>query len=618
MRRRAFTALLVTVCSVAFGAACNNILGVDQDYVVGDPFGAGGAGAGGSDTIACAEVTDCPPPPDGCQTSICLAGACGFVPAAAGAAVAQQVAGDCLVQVCDGAGNTASQNDDADLPDDSSSCTEDLCNSGVAEHLPLALGTACSGGSNGVCDDAGMCVECNAIADCTSLPPDDECQQRSCAMGSCTPQFTAAGTAVTLQTTGDCKVNACDGAGSSQQDNDDGDVPDDGNDCTQDVCTAGVPSNPNEAMGTVCAAGQCNDMGQCTGCTMPSDCGTDTFCRVRTCVATVCGFTFTAAGTALPGAQQVAADCLELQCDGNGGVQAVPSATDLPADDGNECTADSCQNGVAVHPPLPLDSVCSQGGVVCDGNGACVACNSPGQCPDQGTVCQSATCMANSCGLMNTPDDALAPAGSQTDGDCSVVLCDGVGGTKTNADANDLPDDLNDCTDDVCTGTTPSNPPTMAGTACGTAGTCDGAGNCVGCGVAPAAPGGGACPAICDDCTGNICRIDCTQAKCRKTTVDCPAGYACDVRCVGTAVCDSSILNCPDTYACDVQCQGSDACFGVDVKCGSGPCSLTCVSGAFHCQGAKLACGSDACTEICNGSYDPMTTCGDSCSCTEC
>jgi hypothetical protein len=45
----------------------------------------------------------------------------------------------------------------------------------------------------------------------------------------------------------------------------------------------------------------------------------------------------------------------------------------VPVDDGNPCTADVCENGVATSKPTPAGSVCSIGGTECDGAGACVA-----------------------------------------------------------------------------------------------------------------------------------------------------------------------------------------------------------------------------------------------------
>lgn len=41
-------------------------------------------------------------------------------------------------------------------------------------------------------------------------------------------------------------------------------------------------------------------------------------------------------------------------------------------DDGNQCTADSCSNGVPKTTPLPVGAPCSQNGTTCDGVGNCV------------------------------------------------------------------------------------------------------------------------------------------------------------------------------------------------------------------------------------------------------
>jgi hypothetical protein len=586
--------------------SCHLAIGVNDRQFVETSPGTGGQGAtgggGGTTVTPCTQVTDCPTPQSECESPICLGGVCGTVPVAAGADAMQQTAGDCQTLVCDGAGNTTTQNDDSDVPDDGTSCTDDACNSGAPEHTPLALGTSCSDGGGAVCDDAGACVQCNAIADCSSLPPDDECQARGCDAGSCASSYTAAGTAVTLQTTGDCKVNQCDGAGMTVSANADTDLPDDGNDCTMDVCTAGVPSNPNLPMGTTCAAGTCNDMGQCTGCSVGSDClGTDTFCRTRTCTANVCGFSFTAAGTPLPVGSQTAADCLVLQCDGAGGIQAVADDSDLPVDDGNQCTNDVCQNGVVKHPPRAVDIPCSQGGgTVCDGNGDCVECNSGGQCADQGTVCQTATCMSKMCGLQNTADNTPAPSSAQTSGDCKVVLCDGAGGTKTSPDPADTFDDLNDCTDDICNGTMPSNPPSMSGTSCGSGGTCDGAGNC----------STGGTGANGDPCT--------TTAECMSGF--CVDGVCCDgacsalcMACIGSSTdgADGSCLPVSAGSDPNGECMGQDNCDGAGSCTGSGsgengtPCSDggDCMSG--NC--AYGVCCNQACTDACKSCLSSST-----------
>ena len=100
------------------------------------------------------------------------------------------------------------------------------------------------------------------------LPPDDDCKMRTCTGGMCGQQFADAGTEVneTLQMPGDCQVVVCDGAGATTSQADDGDLPVDGLECTDDVCMAGVPSNPPVTVGTPCGMdGMCDAMGQCVG-----------------------------------------------------------------------------------------------------------------------------------------------------------------------------------------------------------------------------------------------------------------------------------------------------------------------------------------------------------------
>jgi hypothetical protein len=72
---------------------------------------------------------------------------------------------------------------------------------------------------------------------------------------------------------------------------------------------------------------------------------------------------------------------------GGGGADTTSSAATtsggtggsacVPVDDGNACTVDVCENGVAVNKPVPAGNPCSIGGTMCDGMGACVAtpCN---------------------------------------------------------------------------------------------------------------------------------------------------------------------------------------------------------------------------------------------------
>jgi len=107
---------------------------------------------------------------------------------------------------------------------------------------------------------------CSLPSDCP--PTGSECSTATCAAGQCGISFVSAGTATSSQTPGDCMQNQCDGAGGTTSVVDNADVPaDDGNQCTNEVCTVGVPSHPVAAARTVCnqnGGTLCDDAGVCT------------------------------------------------------------------------------------------------------------------------------------------------------------------------------------------------------------------------------------------------------------------------------------------------------------------------------------------------------------------
>jgi hypothetical protein len=105
-------------------------------------------------------------------------------------------------------------------------------------------------------------------------------------------------------------------------------------------------------------------------CSSPSECpGSDTECRARTCTSGSCGMAFVAGGT--PVAVQIAGDCQVTVCDGSGGTRSDVDDTDLPSDEGNECTEDVCVNGTPIHPFQPVGMPCSIGH--CNEFGVCVS-----------------------------------------------------------------------------------------------------------------------------------------------------------------------------------------------------------------------------------------------------
>jgi hypothetical protein len=418
---------------------------------------------GASHCVECLSANTCPGTDADCHTRSCVSGACGVANIATGTLVAAQTPRDCKKNVCNGQGGVVTVNDDLDLPVDSNACTFDVCTAGTPSNPNVPSGNAC--GASTICDGQGACVTCLTASSCPGT--DTECHHRTCTAGVCGTANTAAGTALSTQVAGDCKRNQCDGAGAPMIVNDDADKPVDGNACTDDVCTAGVPSNPNIAQGTTCGPSlMCNGQGSCVGCVTASNCGTDTFCQARTCSsAGVCGVNNTAAGTAVP--SQTAGDCKKVQCDGQGQQVTVNDDTDRPVD-GNACTQDLCNAGIASNPPEAAGTTCNMSnGSRCNGSGtapACVQCLQPSDCPGTDNECHHRTCSAAGvCGVANTADGTLVQ--SQSAGDCKKNICM-TGAQVTVNDDLDVPVDGNSCTMDVCTTGTPSNPSLPLNAAC--------------------------------------------------------------------------------------------------------------------------------------------------------
>jgi hypothetical protein len=126
--------------------------------------------------MACATVTDCPTPPNGCVLRLCNGGVCSTKNVASDTPTATQTAGDCKQDTCDGAGSVVTVDDDSDVPSDNEVCTVDTCSGSMPVHAPAAAGFNClmegpapahlCGAPTGI--KAGKCVECNVTADCTS------------------------------------------------------------------------------------------------------------------------------------------------------------------------------------------------------------------------------------------------------------------------------------------------------------------------------------------------------------------------------------------------------------------------------------------------------------------
>ncbi|MDC3956593.1 hypothetical protein [Polyangium jinanense] len=286
------------------------------------------------------------------------------------------------------------------------------------------------------------------------------------------------------QTAGDCQRSDC-VAGVLTTTNDDADIDDDGESCTDDACAMGTPVHTPAQNGTSClfgtAQGTCQGGACAVECGAQNPCDDGNPCTEDACNAGagICMFT-DLDGLPTPGYVPVPGDCLQHICVA-GEDTAVTDDTDVPVDM-NTCTFDVCTMGAPTNPPVIAGEPCEPGKPeVCDGTSNCVACNEPADCvllpPDD--VCQQRTCENHVCVQSFAPDGTTIDG--QTAGDCMRVVCDGAGATKEIVDDTDLPNDNNACTKNVCTNGTPTFPNEAINTACGAGLYCDGGGKCVGC-----------------------------------------------------------------------------------------------------------------------------------------
>jgi hypothetical protein len=277
-----------------------------------------------------------------------------------------------------------------------------------------------------------------------------------------------------------------------------------------------------------------------------------------------------------PSPVQIAGDCRVTTCTGGQPVDGDDD-DDKPTFAG-DCQEGQCLAGKPSAKLYPASTPCSlDGGKVCDGDGACVACTADAQCGPS-DECQSNTCVGHACAQTFTA--AQTKVAAQVPGDCHADVCDGAGKVINVADDMDPMGDGNPCSDDVCTDGVLTHPSSPVDTVCGAGLVCDGSGACVGC-VADAQC---IAPATCGGCgMPNVC---CCQPKtCTDLGLHC--GSAPD-GCGGTLTCDDG-KNDGET---DVDCGGPSCA----VKCGAGQ---VCASNA-DCAGGACADGV-CCDSACDG-----------------
>jgi alpha-tubulin suppressor-like RCC1 family protein len=107
----------------------------------------------------------------------------------------------------------------------------------------------------------------------------------------------------------------------------------------------------------------CGADSECPAATAP--------CMVAVCADSGCQLQVATAGTVAK--VQAAGDCQELICDGRGAAIPRENLGDVPADDANECTEETCSAEGPEHAPLVAGAKCGAEGL-CNGKGRCGVC----------------------------------------------------------------------------------------------------------------------------------------------------------------------------------------------------------------------------------------------------
>jgi hypothetical protein len=610
-----------------------------------------------------------------CTVDVCTdTGLCGHEPT--DDVVLPQIDGDCRYASCED-GEVVDLGDPSDFSDDGESCTVDSCENGADTHAPRADGVLCTVGANSGTCAAGKCqVECTAADEPAKCDDQNPCTDDSCNLGT---GFCAhdprdgIGLDAKEQVEGDCRVKVC-VAGKVEEAAKNTDLPDDANPCTANVCSEGSASNPNQPPDFACSAQDdplkkvCKGDGTCVQCNTPSACnpeidfaqGEDVKkahpeCYKRACSAdNLCGWEYTPDGTPLSvGAKvakvdglageytQVKGDCKELRCDGKGLTKLVNTpdtgaTADLP-DDNNACTKNICTAGVPSNPPEPavITKCGANNALYCDGNGSCVGCVSDAQCPDDSTFfCRDDYCdfSTQTC-KVKAKQPAGTPVPQQVAGDCREVQCTAAGGTTKAVKDTDLPDDNKQCTKNVCTNGTPSNPNEAAGFACtqDMGKVCNGAGACVECNAATVVAN---CPAAAD-CQSPSCVMGKCMVGNDAATSDCDSQVTGDCKtkkCTGMGTCNAvgvaNDLDLPnDNNACTTdscsmgmtvfspKASNTQVAGGCDntVGCANGPCACDGASVCKSRNGGVCAGGATCVSGFCADGRCCNTACNGAC-----
>ncbi|MEZ4307971.1 MAG: hypothetical protein R3F14_07980 [Polyangiaceae bacterium] len=610
----------------AAGAPCVGMTGGTQGTVCD------GQGA----CVECVTAANCNPDDHTmgfCFTAMCVNNTC-MVDAKDDGTVlpdAQQKMGDCQEKRCFGF-EAVDVPLNSDLPEDNNDCTFNVCTNGVPTNPPTPANTGC--GLNGAlfCDGAGQCSDCVSAGQCGV---DTDCLKWACTNNTCQMNFEADNTPLPAgkQTPADCLLTVCNGAGNTKNIPEDGDLPNDNNDCTSNQCMNGMQVFPPVSAGATCLGNRVCDMsGNCLGgaCLGAGDCPGGAPCVDGVCCSSACNTVCEACtialkgsglqgqcGVSMPGTNSPN-DCPNPKvCNGMTGAAACKLPVGQACSLGSECLLGFCTDGVCCG--TPCGGVCE----VCNAAGTCsnipngqdpdnecpgvVNCSGLGTCGNllpNGTACSMASeCQSNNC----------------VDGVCCNVACGGncqacnLGGAA-NGTCTNIPkeqDPANECAGAlVCDGMGACKSP--QGTTCGAASNCA-SGFCV----------DGVC---CDTVCGTTCKAcnlagnvgTCTNiANGQDPANECPGATSCGgsgscvlftngTPCATGTECSSG--NCVDGVCCNTGC--GTACKACNLAGNTGTCTNI-TSGqdpANECNGAQVCNGAGACQGGPNGASCAMAS----------
>jgi cysteine-rich repeat protein len=471
-----------------------------------------------------------------------------------------------------------------------------VSSAGCSSSTPTGSGGSGGAGATTTSTSSGGCAQ---AADCPGV--DTDCSKRTCSAGVCGTLLVPAGTATSTQTAGDCKASVCDGMGMTTSKNDDADILDDSNECTDDVCADGTPENKPTMAGAMCTTGGkvCDGASKCVECVDAAACESGV-CEMNKCVAASCT-------DKVKNVKETDVDC--------GGTDCNPCATGKVCVAGTDCIDTICTAGACA---APTCADTAKNGAETDvdcGGGTCAGCGPDLGCKIDGD-CIGGSCSGSKC-LPTCTDKVKSP--NETDVDCGGPTCGGCDDTKACAVGTD-------CKSKICTNGACAVPSCTDLQQNGTESDVDCGGSCTPCGPTQMCSKGADCAT--GVCTGSVCQgAVCNDLVKNGSETDVDCGGMCATKC-GTnkvclvaADCASSVCTgglCKAAICGDGVVNGAETCDDGNPVSGDGCSSACAVEAGFVCLGAtpsvcKATCGDGlkVGSEQCD---DTNTTNGDGCS----